>query len=229
MRPADGIVGAIFGRRRSGKTTRARALTERSRRLLVFDPIGEWPGFGLVRCETLEQVRRELARRWRTGFRVAYVCSSAWPQRLHELADWLCKVQVLGGRRAPLLELVIDELSLSLPVHKLPAGQDAMMRVCLQGRHFRLGVLGIAQRPASVSADFRGQVAELYAFALPSELDRRAVAGVLGGEHLEALRTLPDHAFLHMAPNGAVRRGRNPAPRGLSRPRALKPAVNLAS
>lgn len=211
----DGIVGAIFGRRRSGKTTRARQLVGAARRLVVFDPIGEWPGFGLTRCDTLEELRAHLAATWRTGFRVALVCSSNWPLELHRLADWLARAQLAGGRRAPLLQLVVDELSLSFPVTRPPAGQDAMMRVCLQGRHHRIGVLGIAQRPASVSPDFRGQVAELWAFALPSELDRRAVAGMLGGEHLEALRTLEDHRFLHLSPSGVVTRGRNS---GLGRP-----------
>lgn len=205
-------VTAIFGRRGSGKTTRARALVEACPRLVTFDPIGEWatwPDFD--RCDTLAAVRAELARGWRSGFRLAYVPPGDPCAAFHGLADLIWRASSSApavDRRRPLV-VVADELNLALPNRPLRRGQDAGLRLVLQGRHRGVGVVGISQRPAAVSADFRGQAIEVYAFHLPSDLDRTAIAGVIGREHAEQTARLAEHEFLHFA-GGRVRRGRNP-------------------
>lgn len=224
--PSAGEVLAIFGRRGSGKTHLARRLVAQLPRLVVFDPIGEWaPDARPV--EGVEGVLAAMRRSWRS-FRVSLPVARLWPRELHRLARLLWDAQAPVG--SPPLWLVVDELSLSYPVRPLPAALWGMPRLVLQGRHRRIGILGIAQRPALVSADFRGQVHRLVSFALPSSIDRGVVAQQLGSQWAAPLAQLRPFQFLEQDQDGAVKRGGPPLTGSQPRPaqprsRVHKPAA----
>lgn len=203
MRDAPCI--SIYGRRGSGKSTRAKALIERARRVVTFDPMGEYVrDLGFTACQTVADIRAAMKADPR-GFRAALVPAGDFPRRLHNLAAFLWEAQ---AGRASRLTLVVEEANLGLPNTKLPAGLDGMMRLTLQGRHREIAILAISQRPALVSADFRGQVSEMYIFALPSALDLQVIGREIGREHEAAIRALQPHEYIHVAA-GQVRKGRN--------------------
>lgn len=208
---SDATCIAIFGQRGSGKTTRTRALIAQGRRVVVFDPIGEYarsPGF--AECRSLREVLKRLKAGWGRGFRIAYVPSGDHPRMLHGLASMLWQAQEpyeRGIDRRQVL-LVVEEMNLGYPVSKLPAGYTGMSRATLQGRHRGINVIGVSQRPALVSADFRGQVAETYALKLATAQDLDAICRVYGREHEPALRGLKEHEWLRFA-GGTVARGKN--------------------
>lgn len=198
-------VVAVFGRRGTGKTTLAMRLVRPAARVVVFDPIGEWamlPEF--VGARDLASVRRTLAALWRSGFHLAYVppCLDP-PAELAALANLLWRCGDVTPPRP--LTLVVDEAQASLPVHR-GLRHAATSRLVFQGRHRALGLLTICQRPASLSADVRGQLSELYCFALPFGLDRRAVGQIIGDEHAESTAHLPVGQCLRWRADGRVTR-----------------------
>lgn len=191
---------AVYGRRGSGKSTRVKALLRGHKRLIVFDPMGEYGREGLAEpADTLAEVRAIMRRRWRAGFRIAYQPAGDYVAKLHHLAEFLWHAQAPyeDGSDPRKLMLVVEEMNLGFPVTKLPRGQEGMLRLVLQGRHRGIEIIGVTQRPAAVSADFRGNVAETYVLPLSQALDYKAVGEVIGREHEPKLRALQPHHWLH--------------------------------
>ena len=192
VRPSE--VLAIFGRRGSGKTTLARSLVARQRRLIVFDPIAEWcRSPGITTCESVEAVRLALRRRWRLGFRLALPCQADHAAELDRLARLIWGAQEPFLRReCPELVLVVDELNLGMPLGRRA---EAMLGLTLQGRHRGIGLVGISQRPALVSSDFRGQAHRTFWCCLSAANDLRTARETLGDRAAE-LRQLGVGQFL---------------------------------
>lgn len=194
----------------SGKTTRARALADRYRRAVAYDPVGEWGRFpGWHACASLRDLVERMRRSWH-GFRLAYQ-----PRRmadleaeLHGLATIAWQAQAPYPECGPLL-LVADELHTGYPVTKLRRALDGMPRLVMQGRHRGVSIIGISQRPALVSMDFRGNVARSYVFMLAAQQDRAAMLQLMGRQHAAELARLRAHQFLE-ASAGTLRRGANP-------------------
>jgi len=207
----DAACTAVFGMRGSGKTTRAKILIGQSRRVVVFDPMGEYSQRGFFRCTSLIQVRDRLKAGWRAGFKIAYVPRGDYPRMLHGLAYLLHHAQApyWQGRDRRKILLVVEEMNLGYPASKLPAAYFGMSRITLQGRHRGIEIVGISQRPALVSADFRGSVAETFVFPLATGHDFKAIAEIYGRRHDVVLKALVTHNFIHFAA-GKARAGKNP-------------------
>jgi len=219
------VVG-LWGMRGSGKTTRARQLVSHARRVVVFDPLAEWCTFpGWTAATGPGEVLALLKRRWRLGWRIAMRPTVAdpaqLPAELHRLACLLWDAQ-RPYPDCPAIVLVVDELNLSYPAHRLPAGLYGIGRLVLQGRHRGVAVVGISQRPALVSLDFRGNCLGHYVHALGAPQDRAAIVQLIGAQHALAIARLAPHQFLEVW-GGQVRLSNN---RG--RP-AVRPAHQLAT
>ncbi len=208
----DARMIAVYGRRGSGKSTRVKRITARCRRLVVFDPCDEYAReAGLKRVTRYQSLLDAIARGWRRGFRVAFVPEPGLEAiQLSDIASILWKVQrpYELGRDARKLTLVVEEMDLSYPVRALPAEFNGMPRLCNQGRHVGIEIIGVTQRPAQISATFRGNVAESYVFPLAWAEDRNAILAIIGREHAAALAALRDHEYLHFSA-GVVSKGKN--------------------
>lgn len=202
---------AVYGRSGSGKTTRVKALLKGRRRVVVFDPMDEYgrlPGFKGAR--SLSAVLELLKKGWRSGFKIAYVPAGDFPAKLHHLAKllWQAQAPYAAGDDTRKLTFIVEELSLGYPSARLPRGLDKMDQVILQGRHRGLEVIGVTQRPAEISATFRGNANEAYILALGDELDHARVLRSIGKEHEAKLRALQPHEFLHWKDN-KIKKGKN--------------------
>jgi hypothetical protein len=197
----------VAGRRGSGKTTFTRAAVEASPRVVAFDPIGQYGReFGWPMADTLAGLHDLLTRCWRAmPWHVAFTPPGDYPRELHRLSIYLWHAQLPYERRRDRkkLVLVVEEMNLSVPVHALPADQRGFMRLVLQGRHRGVEIIGVTQRPALVSADFRSMAAETVLFPLGFE-DH----GYLGARHRAELASLTPHHFLRVS-DGVASRGEN--------------------
>ncbi|WP_299394625.1 DUF87 domain-containing protein [Pelagibius sp.] len=211
----DAQCTAIYGRRGSGKSTLAKRLIGKHRRVVVFDPMGEYAALSIFRrADSVEEVRRLLRAGWARGFKIAYVPRADHKRSLHILACliWDAQAPYDAGQDTRKILLVVEEMNLGYPASKLPSDLYGMTQVVLQGRHRGVGVIGITQRPALVSLDFRGQVAETYVLPLSAGQDTTAVTDVYGREHQAQIRSLKPHNWLRFHDGGASA-GRNPKPR----------------
>jgi hypothetical protein len=207
----DAKCTAVYGRRGSGKSTLVKGLIRHCRRLVVFDPMGEYarlPGFR--GAATVREIQAGLARAWDRGFRLALVPERNHEMALHALSDLLWKVQVQydAGRDDRKITLVVEEMNLGFPNRPTRPGRDAFQRLILQGRHRGIEIIGVTQRPALVSPNFRSNTAESYFFALEDEADINIVMRKIGRARAAEYRALPNHTYLHVA-GGQVIKGRN--------------------
>jgi DNA helicase HerA-like ATPase len=202
---------AIFGARGSGKSTLARRLIGSAERVIFFDPIGDHAReLGIPQARGLDRLAERM--RGRASFRLAF---HPPPGREIEALDHLSRLVLdrvqkpyFEGRSAREILLVVEEINLA---YCAPLDPDwpSFTRVCLQGRHYGVNVIGITQRPKLVHPNFRDNAAETYILRLEGADDRQAVISRIGREHAETINRLGDHEWIRVH-KGQVEQGRNP-------------------
>lgn len=206
----DASLTLIVGRRGSGKTHLSRAVISQFSRVVAFDPLAEYRGKrGWVCCDDRPSVLKAIRRKWRTGFQVSYVPPAGGEiEALHFLSVMLWEIQAayLVGRSREKICLLIEEANLSLPVTALPRDRSGALRLINQGRHAGIEMVAVTQRPALVSAHYRGNAERSYLFPLASANDVTAIGQMIGREHVQRLRTLQQFNFL-LWENAQIRPG----------------------
>jgi hypothetical protein len=213
MRRNDPDHIGVWGRTKSGKSTRVKLILSDTPRFVVMDPLGEYGDVAGMTATTLQQVLFSLDARWYApSLAVRYV-----PPRtvdpvdaLERLCALLFKVQepYQSGRDYRQLILAVDELADAAPNVQRKAGQfDALAR---RGRHWGIGIIGSSQRMASVTTTFRGNTTQDYFFPLREARDYDAAGALIGRERIADLRALVPHTALHFA-DGRVTRVTNPS------------------
>ncbi|MET4701980.1 DNA helicase HerA-like ATPase [Constrictibacter sp. MBR-5] len=206
---------AVFGRRGAGKSTLVKSLVAGAGRLVVFDPMGEYARMpGYRRAASVGEVRKILRASWGRGFRVAFVPEREHVKALHSLSALLWGAQIAydDGRDTRKLLLVVEEANLGFPNRPMRPGEDAFLRLILQGRHRGIEIIAVTQRPALVSPNFRSNAAETYCFALSDEIDLSTMRRMVGKAREAELRAMPVHHYFRVS-NGTVERGVNRLPR----------------
>ena len=203
----------IWGRTKSGKTTRARAILSSRPRVIAVDPaytaqFTERDGYVCVEDE-LSLVRA--IRASGSSYRIAYRPDKDLdpPHVLDSLVKILECVQLpyIEGRDDTHLTLYIDEL-----VEFFPNRQNAcpgFSRLCSQGRHAGIGIVASSQRMAKVHTDFRGNTTQDYFFSPRAAVDVDEAIKLIGREHRGKLCTLRPHEYLHWK-DGQLTTGHNP-------------------
>lgn len=170
-RSAD-LVAAFFGARGQGKSTQAKhylAVTA-PRRLLICDPMDEY-GAIARRVESLAQL--ELLTRRTPEFQLRYVIPTGTPKQTFARFNAFCAI---GFERGD-LTLLVEELQLVT----LPSwGPPAWSQCTLRGRHRRIRLIGLAQRPASVDKNFLSQCTAISTCRLSFGDDVDYMARTLG-------------------------------------------------
>ncbi|MGD1880016.1 MAG: helicase HerA domain-containing protein [Kiloniellaceae bacterium] len=206
-----GRVG-VWGRSGSGKSTYVKGLIAARSRVVVFDPLDEYGKLrGFVTLRSVEALRIEMAKRWRGGFKLAYVPPSMQEAAALDRLSLLClraQVPFRDGKDRRQLTLVVEEMNLCFPVNGLPGELRGFGEICSRGRHYGIEVVGVSQRIAEVATRFRGNCTATVVFAQQGPRDLRAAADALGFADPVEVRGLGDHEYLR-AENGTIERGKN--------------------
>jgi hypothetical protein len=138
--PLDNEIGLIFGRKGTGKTTLARSLTAKMKRVLILDTLGTDYGGGTVvtDAQSLREYYRNV-REYREFCIIARPRDDALPAAFFALA-----ADHRGGGG---LWVMAEEADRYCGPHHIDPG----LNWCLNyGRQFGISVVGCARRPASV-------------------------------------------------------------------------------
>lgn len=205
----------VWGGTGSGKSTRAKELIKKQKRVIVLDPIGDWVHErGFKAYKTLRGLYRAIKSGWNTGFKAVLVVPRGKDPHavLEELSEGLFLIQqpYYNNQSTKEITLVVEEMSLCYPEKTLAKGERSFLELVNLGRHYGVGIIGISQRIAEVKKNFVGNCSEHYFLRLGSAADRNAVTGIIGTEHKKHLIALESHQFLHFA-SGQVEQGKNKA------------------
>lgn len=207
----DAELIGVYGMRGSGKSTLTKGLIKSGyEKILAFDTIGEYGGRGWVQCKTIKEVVQAMGKRWKSGFKISFLpTAGAHIEDLHELASMCFKVQqpYRENRDHRKLMMVVEEANMSMPNQAFSRKYASMQSVILQGRHWGIEAIGVSQRPALLSSDFRGNTARTYVFTLANQNDRVEIAKVIGRQHLPMLNSMQRFEFIEIE-NGNFRRGK---------------------
>lgn len=202
----------VYGASGFGKSTRVREIIKDERRIVVFDPLGEYGGRGrFTTCRALADVLAGLRRGWSSGFRLAYMPPVGHePEALHRLALVLIQAQrpYFEGKDGRKLTLVVEEMNLSFPVSSLPREVYGFAELCSRGRHYGVSIIGVTQRLAEVNTRWRGNTGSAYFFRQGDHVDAGAAVKMIGPTWRPKLAALAKHEFL-LFEGGNVKPGRN--------------------
>jgi DNA helicase HerA-like ATPase len=192
--PAYGVeakahIEAVLGASGSGKSSYVKRLMERAkpRRLIVFDPEGEWGGFGTQTSNVADVLAGFRAAGADGACRVVFVPSPV-PEIAVRQFDAVCRIAFHAER----LTFIVDELKSVTSPSRSPVGWGM-----LTGRGRKRGIVmyGLSQRPASIDKDFLGNCNYVRAGRLTYIEDQRAVARVLGVKESD-IGALPDLGWI---------------------------------
>ena len=155
---------AILGATGSGKSTFFKRELQRlaPRRLLIWDPMHEYPGQATDRVTDILAAMREPAFS-------AVFHPSADPKIREVQFSLVCRAALAAGN----LTLGVEELRFVTTPGRAPLG---WAQVCMTGRHKGLTVYGLTQRPASIDKDFLGNCNRIRCGRLTYPEDVKAVA-----------------------------------------------------
>lgn len=185
----------LCGMRGSGKSTLVQSLMAGSVRVVAFDPLGEYgrpvsrQGRGWPLVSSLVELHRFAGAHWRApGWRVAFTPAGDFVEELHRLSVylWNAMAPYESGRDKKMLLLIVEEMDLSVPNHRLAKGLEGFKQVALQGRHRGLEVIGVTQHPALVPKWFR--INSLERYVLPIGFEDHAIMGPRYRDQIASLR-----------------------------------------
>jgi len=203
----------IWGRTKSGKSTRAREIIKGKKRLIVFDGMDEYGELAPIKVETVAELRKAILNGWSSGFRIRYCFDSEDDDvdpvaELENVAKCLKQVQkpykqFKDNRK---ITFLVEEMAECFP--NVRRDYSIFGSLCHRGRHYGIELVGVSQRLATVSTVFQGCTSEDYFFAPRAAVDVDAAVKLIGKEQRTALKNLTNHNYF-VFKGGDLKKGKN--------------------
>lgn len=173
------LIVAVMGASGSGKSAfvKKEIMRARPRRLMIFDPLKEYGAFGEVVTSTAALRTKARAK----FFALVFQPSMAL---IKEQFDFFCAVSYDSGY----CTVVCEELSLVTTANKAP---PAWSLITLTGRHKKMCVYGLSQRPASIDKNFFSNATKVRCGRLNYAADIQTLANVLNVPRDKVQNLLP--------------------------------------
>jgi hypothetical protein len=189
-------ITTIYGGTGCGKSTYVKRALSGARRVVVFDPQGEYgPHCGGEVARSPVDLLKAMEQDW-VGYRIAYQPDGMadMVEELDRVAKVLWDTQEIASGMAA--TLVIEEANIGYPNEKLPKGKRGVQRLVLQGRHVDVRLVAVSQRPANVNTDLRGNAGRVLIFRLAEYVDRQAIVKMFGPDYLVKIRGLRQFEYV---------------------------------
>jgi GTPase SAR1 family protein len=170
---AKAHIEAVLGASGSGKSSYVKALVRKKppKRLMVFDPEGEWTEFGRPFHNLADVIAACVAAGENGAMKIIFVPSPD-PATAVKQFDGFCRIAFAAER----LTFIVDELKLVTSPSRSPVGWGMLTG---RGRKRGIMIFGLSQRPASIDKDFLGNCNFVRTGRLTYDADIRTVAKVL--------------------------------------------------
>jgi len=181
-------IRAYFGTSGSGKSHQMKKDIAKAKRVLVFDPEGEYEGIGFQPVRSVSEFARIVQANTKKPMRLALEAGGS------KAFDLFCRVVWWERDARAQLIAVVDELAGVTSVAKAP---DAWHAILTRGRKYGLKVCAGAQSPTEVDKTLMRQRSALWVGAMERGADYSYMAQETGisAEVFAALRPNPywDH------------------------------------
>lgn len=173
-------VTLIFGRTGAGKSTMARKLSGKERRILILDPLGEFSGTVFHDFDTFAAY---MAERLDPSHDFRIVC------RFSEDVD--VEYFFILARQIRCFTLCIDEAEIYLDPRSM---NEDFLWIIRYGRHKEISLIAVARRVPELSVDLRAQASTIITFLQSEPRDLKNLEGY--GFNPDRVRSLPLFQYL---------------------------------
>lgn len=173
----------VTGARNMGKSALIKALFACDRRVSVWDPMREYGAQGLAVVHSPAALKEFLLAHRRDAARVAFEPG----KRLDWFGAWCDLTRAWGHCTA-----IGEEIATVTNPGKAPQEWGRLIR---EGKHSRVHLVGVTQRPAEIDKTIVGNITHAYVFALQRRKDRLYMAEELNIEQ-GMLDALTPHEFI---------------------------------
>ncbi len=180
----------MFGKRGTGKSTLAKQQLRRARRLLVFDSLGEYEGYGQAIQDTATLVRVLLkfqARPFRLIFQPRELTQVRGTREIQEFTHFSKLATACYNTT-----VLVDEVHLVLNASMPCSAFGTLLRL---SRHHNNTVIAVSQRPADVPRIVTSLATQLYVFRLHEPVDLKYMRAIIGPD-AERVPDLPNFRYL---------------------------------
>lgn len=192
MKIESGQCVTIVGKRGSGKSHKARSIVSNHyKRVVIFDPVNDWKD-GVVVTSWDQFVSQIKLFANVKEFRIIFRFSPDDPQRPETLNQALRVIYHIGDIMA-----VIDEIQLFCTPHYMPPYLENLYFI---GRHKKIGVLAITQRPSKLNKSCLSQSDHVFVGQLHEKNDISVVADFLNKTTAEIVAVKP-RSFIYFNPS----------------------------
>lgn len=153
---------------RSGKTASASRSAASAKRVVAWDPQGDWLKFGLTQCATVRELALELSAHTTSPARLAFVGGRL---RGDDFSKF-CRAAFAWGRLARCV-VVVEELSWVTHPGKAP---DGWLELVTGGLKYGIDIVSITQRPAESDKTALSQATVIRCFQMERADDVRYMA-----------------------------------------------------
>jgi len=182
MDKPEKIIVLIFGKRGSGKSELAKILIQVPKRLFIYDTIGEYTS-GVIITD-LKQLNEYWPKIHRSNFRIIYQ-----PVDPEGDFDSICRVVASCED----LTFVVEELDrFARPLAMSLAFKEIVQR----GRHHRVELIGITQRPHGIDKLLTSQSKQMFIFNTTEPRDIDYFKDVVGYEVVKKIAALEQYQYV---------------------------------
>lgn len=193
----------LFGASGSGKTTKARELTKKLKRIIYFDPLGDFVNVAgsKVIAGDVEALKSAVIKNFTTGFKIVFITRFGEQEKqLNDICYFLVDMQrgYLAGFHNAQITLLVDELDEGFPSGIMQRNaKNGFGYLCKRGRHFGINLVGISQRTAQVDVCFRGNLSALYLFRHVDPIDTQKAIDMIGRKYKTAFENLENYHYFY--------------------------------
>lgn len=193
----------LFGASGSGKTTKARELTKKLKRIIYFDPLGDFVNVAgsKVIAGDVEALKAAVIKNFVTGFKIVFITKFGEQEKqLNDICYFLVEMQrgYLAGFHDAQITLLVDELDEGFPSGIMQRNaKNGFGYLCKRGRHFGINLVGISQRTAQVDVCFRGNLSALYLFRHVDPIDTQKAIDMIGRKYKTAFENLENYHYFY--------------------------------
>jgi len=181
----------ILGRRGCGKTTLAKTMLAQKKRLIIFDPHGEYK-IGLVARDFKEFSSYLLKERFNPNMKITYVIDE---EDINFIFYMTCKMVY----EIPDCTFVIEEIGRFVTPISFPKSFDRLIRF---SRHKDISIIGITQRATDIPRILRSQANMICTFQQIESGDLKYLEKFLDADDIKAIRAFDKFEYLEFMDTG---------------------------
>jgi len=189
------LIRLVLGKRGSGKSFYVKQESLKANRVLIYDTIGEYSGYG-VTVSDLDELIEYWLKIHDKNFRIVYQ-----PLRPAQEFDDVCDLVYACGD----MVFIAEEIDIFTTNYDL---SESFANIIQRGRHRNIDFFGVSQRPYRINRTVSSQAKEIITFIQTEPRDLEYLRLYMGSDHIDKISNLPEYHYFKWTSGGVIEIGK---------------------